>query len=108
MSPKCRVAMSGSCIYCGRHCFAPRWHSEYRTAGPREEWQGRYQINQEADQDGGVLYLYAVCQPSCRANAAVARYEAARVEIAASLLELQNAVVEALREVGEAWAQLDH
>ena len=35
--------------------------------GPREEWHGRYQVNQEADRDGGVLYLYAVCQPSCRA-----------------------------------------
>ena len=99
------------CARCGQRCHAPRWHSEYRTNGPRAEWQGRWQASPLDHGDGGVedgrLYVYAVCQPSCRANAAVTRYEAARLEIASALEELQVAVVDAQQEVGEAWAQLD-
>ena len=104
------------CIYCQQVCYAPRLHSEYRTSGPRAEWGTFYQVEQSHQEEGqtggqpaesGYLYVYAVCQPSCRANAAVARYEAARLEIEASLRELQAAVVEALAEVGEAWRSLD-
>ena len=101
----------GTCVRCGQRCHAPRWHSEYRTTGPRAEWGNRYQASpwnaEDGVEDGGRLYIWAVCQPSCRANAAVTRYEAARIEIAAALEELQRAVCDALQEVGEAWAQLD-
>ena len=49
-----------------------------------------------APDDDGRLHIYVVCQPSCRANAAVVRLEAARLEIAAALEEVQAAVVDAL------------
>ena len=101
----------GTCVRCGEHCWAPRWHSEYRTEGPRVEWGPHYQISAIPEHvdvsDGGRLYLYCYCRPSCRANAAVTRYERARLEIAAALEELQAAVVAALEEVGEAWNELD-
>ena len=102
--------MSGTCVRCGEPCWAPRWHSEYRTNGPREEWGPHYQLTEIPapvdTSDGGRLYLYCYCRPSCRANAAVTRYERARLEIAAALEELQAAVVAALEEVGEAWNEL--
>ena len=105
----------GHCIYCGSRVWAPRWYSEYRTNGPRVEWGAHYHRTanagyllpgSEEDPDGGHLYLYCVCQPSCRANAAIERYDTARREIAAALEELQQAVIEALVEVSEAWRQL--
>ena len=102
---------------CHKVCFAPRFHSEYRTDGPRPEWgphyyriDQRYLADDETDapQSGeGFLHAYYICQPTCRANAAVARFEAARREIAAALEELQAVVLDALTEVGEAWASLD-
>ena len=106
------------CGHCHQVCHAPRFHSEYRTDGPRPEWgphyyriDQRYLADDETDapQSGeGFLYAYYICQPTCRANAAVARFEAARREIAAALEELQAAVLDALSEVGDAWASLDH
>ena len=79
----------------------------HRHGGPREEWRDRNQCTPEVGTDGGRLYIYVVCQPSCRANAAIVRYERARIEIAEALAEVQAALVDALTEVGEAWAELD-
>ena len=66
-----------------------------------------YIFDEEVIDNEGFLYVYFVCQPSCRANAAIVRYERAREEIAESLQELQNAVIDALTEVGQAWHNLD-
>ena len=105
------------CVHCQPECHAPKCHSEYRSDGPRPEWGAHYyrvdprnlaDDEIDAPQSGeGFLYVYYVCQPTCRANAAVIRFEAARREIAAALEELQAAVIDALTEVGEAWASLD-
>ena len=57
--------------------------------------------------DNGYLYWFCYCGPTCRANAAIQRFENARLEIAQALLEVQQAVVEALAEVGAAWNALD-
>ena len=100
------------CVRCRQRCYAPRFHSEYRRDGPRREWGRFYQIVQGPPPEGqpaddGLLYFYCVCQPTCRANAAVARYEAARIDVGVALEQLQAAVIDALAEVGEAWQQLD-
>ena len=98
-----------TCILCRQQAFAPRWFSDYRTNGPREEWGQFYVRSTELPQppDNGFLYWYCFCGPTCRANAAVQRYENARLEIAQALLEVQQAIVEALAEVGAAWNALD-
>ena len=98
-----------TCIYCQQRAFAPRWFSEYRVNGPREQWGPFYiQSTDETQPPGeGYLFWYCVCGPTCKANTAVQRYETARLEIARSLEELQRALIDALEEVGQAWHRLD-
>ena len=96
-----------ACYLCGSRPWAPRWFSRYSTTGPSSEWGNHFRPSPEVDRDGGRLFWYCACAPSCRANRAIHRYEAARLEIARALEELQAAVLEALAEVADAWAQLD-
>ena len=94
------------CFRCGERCYAPQWISERTRDAPRAEWKRRFAEGPRAPGDEAYLYWTAFCAPSCRANAAIRRFEAAKLEIAAALEEVQAAVVDAFAEVGEAWAEM--
>ena len=80
------------CNWCSRWAYAWSWHSEYRGRGPDPTWRCFYR-----DLEHPGWYWYIVCQPSCRANATIARLQ----EIEESVhTELQE-IVESLYEVFE-------
>ena len=119
------------CLQCGERCFAPRWYTEFTDEAPRAEWRGRFVEEARAPGvEGPVTNLFwlAICAPTCRANAAVRRFEAAKREavsaledanaavrrletakprVVAALEAAQAAMVDAIAELGDAQAEID-
>ena len=86
------------CNWCSRWAYAWSWHCEYRGRAPDPASGGCFY----RDLEHPGWYWYIVCQPSCGANATIARLQEIEESVHTELQEVEESVYEVF-ELQHTW-----
>ena len=78
------------CNWCSRWAYAWSWHCEYRGRAPDPTSGGCFY----RDLEHPGWYWYIVCQPSCGANATIARLQEIEESAHTELQEIEESLYE--------------